>query len=168
MDQDSIIQFRLINTFWPAYPPDWGVRRKAVLKRAGEKCEDEGCGETKDLDIHHILPISKGGSHSLDNLICLCHSCHRDRHGGLTGGAAQKPGIFQRKIEIIQEALDQKQDIVFHYRDNDGDETDRIITPWKWGVLHGVRCVVGQCHLRNAKRTFLVRRMSAMKLKSPK
>lgn len=27
-------------------------------------------------EVHHILPVNRGGSHSFDNLMSLCHSCH--------------------------------------------------------------------------------------------
>jgi 5-methylcytosine-specific restriction protein A len=27
-------------------------------------------------EVHHILPLTKGGSHSDDNLMSLCKSCH--------------------------------------------------------------------------------------------
>lgn len=30
--------------------------------------------------IHHIVPISKGGSHALSNLILLCGECHAKQH----------------------------------------------------------------------------------------
>jgi hypothetical protein len=32
------------------------------------------------LEIHHILPISQGGTNSLDNLTCLCPTCHTVMH----------------------------------------------------------------------------------------
>ena len=27
-------------------------------------------------EVHHIIPVNRGGSHSFDNLMALCHSCH--------------------------------------------------------------------------------------------
>lgn len=33
-------------------------------------------------DIHHILPLSKGGPDRRDNMICLCPTCHRKFHSG--------------------------------------------------------------------------------------
>ena len=27
-------------------------------------------------EVHHIIPINRGGTHSFDNLMSLCHSCH--------------------------------------------------------------------------------------------
>lgn len=35
------------------------------------------CGETEGLEVHHIIPMSEGGSiHGLDNLETLCSPCH--------------------------------------------------------------------------------------------
>ncbi len=34
------------------------------------------------LHMHHILPISEGGSDEIDNLILLCPSCHTVVHAG--------------------------------------------------------------------------------------
>lgn len=33
-------------------------------------------------DVHHILPLSKGGPDSFENMICLCPNCHRRFHTG--------------------------------------------------------------------------------------
>lgn len=31
-------------------------------------------------EIHHIIPLYKGGSEHYNNLVLLCLSCHRARH----------------------------------------------------------------------------------------
>ena len=39
-------------------------------------------------EVHHILPLSKGGTHGDDNLMSLCTSCHSTitaRDGGRWG-----------------------------------------------------------------------------------
>ena len=33
------------------------------------------------LEIHHIVPVGRGGLNSIKNLILLCPECHRIRHG---------------------------------------------------------------------------------------
>ncbi|MBR3639367.1 MAG: HNH endonuclease [Clostridia bacterium] len=35
---------------------------------------------TPTEEVHHILPVSKGGTHSRDNLMALCRSCHTKIH----------------------------------------------------------------------------------------
>jgi hypothetical protein len=31
-------------------------------------------------DVHHIVPLSKGGADAYDNMLCVCPSCHRKFH----------------------------------------------------------------------------------------
>ncbi len=40
-----------------------------------EQCQKEG-RITPAQEIHHILPLSHGGTHSEDNLMALCTPCH--------------------------------------------------------------------------------------------
>lgn len=72
------------------------MRESIYLKSQG-KCVDCGlaCGggwvynwggriKTFELngthEIHHVIPIYKGGTTKNDNLILLCISCHKKRH----------------------------------------------------------------------------------------
>lgn len=62
------------------YPSNWNSIRKDILERDGYQCTE--CGTSKEqLHVHHITPVSEGGSHSPKNLRTLCHSCHEDIHG---------------------------------------------------------------------------------------
>lgn len=36
--------------------------------------------ETQDLQIHHIIPLYKGGSNTEDNITVLCQQCHLNAH----------------------------------------------------------------------------------------
>jgi len=38
-------------------------------------CEENG-RITPATEVHHILPLSKGGTHDRENLMSLCTSCH--------------------------------------------------------------------------------------------
>lgn len=38
------------------------------------------CGEKKPLTVDHVIPISKGGLNSIDNIQPLCGSCNRRKH----------------------------------------------------------------------------------------
>jgi len=40
-----------------------------------EECQKQG-KLTPAEQVHHILPLSKGGSSSTDNLMALCKACH--------------------------------------------------------------------------------------------
>ncbi|MFB6295776.1 MAG: HNH endonuclease [Halobacteriales archaeon] len=66
----------------------WSVRRKA-RERDDHRCQR--CGKTKDEigrepDVHHIEPVREfddpADAHRLDNVVCLCRSCHRTVESG--------------------------------------------------------------------------------------
>jgi hypothetical protein len=78
---------------WPSrYVSD--VLKAQVLERAGHKCEC--CGATENLEIDHIIPVSKGGKSVLENLQVLCRRCNRKKRQRSTSAeqlATQIPGI---------------------------------------------------------------------------
>lgn len=38
------------------------------------------CGTHRDLHRHHIVPRSRKLCHEPDNIVVVCHACHRDIH----------------------------------------------------------------------------------------
>jgi hypothetical protein len=62
-----------------AVPPS--IRRK-VLARDRYRCQRPGCGNTRFLEEHHIIPRARGGGNDPDNLITLCSACHGLVHEG--------------------------------------------------------------------------------------
>jgi len=64
--------------------------RRRVLARDGHRCQGSGCTNTRFLEVHHVLPRSRGGTNRPDNLITLCSACHRhihDKAPGIAGDA---------------------------------------------------------------------------------
>lgn len=56
------------------------IRDKYVsLHPLCEQCLKEG-RLTPVEEVHHILPVSKGGRHTQENLMSLCKSCHNKIH----------------------------------------------------------------------------------------
>lgn len=56
----------------------WPLVRGMVLDRDGHRCRL--CSKTAELEVHHILPKSKGGADNPVNLITLCSICHKLVH----------------------------------------------------------------------------------------
>lgn len=52
--------------------------RKLALERDGNRCQIcLAFGILRKAEsVHHIQPLSQGGTHNLDNLISVCWSCH--------------------------------------------------------------------------------------------
>lgn len=38
------------------------------------------CGTKSNLELHHIIPVSVGGTNEYYNLVMLCHDCHMKIH----------------------------------------------------------------------------------------
>ena len=60
------------------YGPDWRLQRTACLQRDGYLCQQ--CGSSDGLHVHHWEPYRFCFDNSLDNLVTLCHLCHRELH----------------------------------------------------------------------------------------
>ena len=62
--------------------------RREIMARDRHQCRRKGCNHNLFLDIHHIVPRSRGGSNDPANLVTLCSACHHlwhEKGGDLTG-----------------------------------------------------------------------------------
>lgn len=60
------------------YGDDWKEIKNRRKHLDGGACTR--CGVTKNLHVHHKIPLSKGGSNKLINLVTLCNRCHEMEH----------------------------------------------------------------------------------------
>ena len=83
----------------------WKTQRRLAWKRDNELCQH--CHEKKNRkpDVHHIIPWMNSQSHALDNLICLCQSCHlkeearvQEKWGGQLTSRLPKIKIIKEKV----------------------------------------------------------------------
>ena len=51
--------------------------RFAIYHRDGNRCKK--CGSRYNLEVDHIIPISKGGKSTMNNLQTLCHRCNVEK-----------------------------------------------------------------------------------------
>ena len=50
--------------------------RREIFHRDNHRCMK--CGRSKQLEVHHILPVYQKGLNHPDNLITLCRKCHEE------------------------------------------------------------------------------------------
>ena len=68
------------------YDREWRAIRDTILADYPYCVECAAQGrETLATEVHHVRPIRQGGTHDLDNLIPLCHSCHMRTERGRGG-----------------------------------------------------------------------------------
>ncbi len=57
--------------------------RDAVFKRDGKVCKS--CKAIENLSLDHVIPVTKGGENSLENMQVLCKSCNSKKSDHLEG-----------------------------------------------------------------------------------
>lgn len=78
------------------------VKRRLFLSAFdlyGERCQI--CGYAISVDVHHLVPRSKGGSDDLENLVVLCPNHHREADTGLLRASDIKKIRKQVEMEGI-------------------------------------------------------------------
>ena len=67
----------------------------------------------------------------------------------------------ESSLQLIRRAIETDRKLNFQYIDQDGEISERTVTPNYFERRHEAQilCLIAHCHLRNASRTFVVRRM---------
>ena len=107
--------------------------RNRVLSRDNNRCR--WCGfanATRQLEADHIVPESKGGEATLDNLQCLCSSCNRSK-----GTVQLEPMSIQPPIsgfgdfDTIESLRDQLETIVDSIRVDTQSDLESLARKWR-------------------------------------
>lgn len=67
-------QIRLLHAHPERFWKTPAVTRRAVLRRDHHTCQY--CGSSRQLTLDHVLPRSRGGSHTWDNVVTACAPCN--------------------------------------------------------------------------------------------
>lgn len=62
-------------------PATWDALAHGIRVQDGLRCVVCRMRNTP-LHVHHIIPLSEGGTNDRRNLITLCHDCHLEQHPG--------------------------------------------------------------------------------------
>jgi|GEM_PF-400172 len=71
------------------------LQRKRILDRDGHECQH--CAATEALCIDHVIPVSRGGDSSDDNLQILCSACNTKKGNKLDG---ETKNLKQRRVDF--------------------------------------------------------------------
>jgi 5-methylcytosine-specific restriction endonuclease McrA len=73
---------RIVRDKYSNNKASWDEIRQRVLERDQFNCTK--CGTNLigkwDREVHHIIPLSRGGKTVMSNLITLCGKCHKLEH----------------------------------------------------------------------------------------
>lgn len=69
---------------WDRTDPNRVPTEASILERDGYLCQAPGCSSRKNLEVHHIIFRSNGGTNDDWNLITLCHTHHHHAVHGHT------------------------------------------------------------------------------------
>lgn len=72
--------------------------REILISNKGNICCN--CGDNRNIEFHHIVPLSLGGKDILTNIVPLCNRCHNLIHNVNMGA-----GILGPQSEKFQKAL---------------------------------------------------------------
>jgi len=76
--------------------------RAMIYKRDNNRCQY--CGATRSLTIDHVIPRSKGGQDTWDNLVLACSSCNVKKSDKLLEQTnmklARKPSTPYNKVQF--------------------------------------------------------------------
>jgi 5-methylcytosine-specific restriction endonuclease McrA len=72
---------------WKAPP----VNRREILRRDRHACQY--CGSSKHLTLDHVIPRSRGGQHTWDNVVTACERCNSKKGDKMPHEAGMYPRI---------------------------------------------------------------------------
>lgn len=90
--------------------------KRAVLNAHGRFCVN--CGSAEGVELHHIVPLSMGGTNNIQNIVPLCCVCHTAVHKSKEAWReAQRHGKYDRgRKRKVPDGYEQVLDDYLHCR----------------------------------------------------
>ena len=85
---------RLVYYVKVPYQARIALNRRAVFARDGHRCQY--CGASAE-NIDHVIPRSKGGPHSWDNVVAACRPCNTAKRDRLL----EDSGLHLRRLPMV-------------------------------------------------------------------
>ena len=104
-----IIPFSRMNNMYPT--------KNLIYKRDKNKCQY--CGSTKSLTIDHVIPRSRGGKDTWENLVVACSPCNVRKgdkmleHTGMKLSSIPKAPISKVLIDLTDSKVPEWQEFIF-------------------------------------------------------
>jgi len=104
-----IIPFSRMNNMYPT--------KNLIYKRDKNKCQY--CGSTKSLTIDHVIPRSRGGKDTWENLVVACSPCNVRKgdkmleHTGMKLSSTPKAPISKVLIDLTDSKVPEWQEFIF-------------------------------------------------------
>ncbi|MCM1222896.1 MAG: HNH endonuclease [Lachnospiraceae bacterium] len=104
VDKDTVRKLRLESNR-PSF-------KRKLIQTLGTICAN--CGSKINIEYHHIVPITVGGTNRLTNFVPLCHNCHELIHGvrnirtirGTINYGRKRKAPPENYIEVLDKYLD--------------------------------------------------------------
>lgn len=138
------------------------ILKQMIINERGAFCEN--CGGETELQVDHVIPISRGGTNEADNLQLLCYECHQKKHNYKFNEIGVNTQSVKGKYKLIRDAIDQEKKLEIKYQDYSGNTTERIISPIEIEKKDGKYYLKSYCNLRNEERVFRISRIKTISL----
>ena len=81
-----------------------GIRKDVIIDKCGGKCMRCGKKVSRDSNftVEHFIPISKGGTNELSNLVALCEDCNKDK-----GNDVVYPKWYKAAPKVVKKELEE-------------------------------------------------------------
>jgi hypothetical protein len=107
--------------------------RFEVFKRDNFTCRY--CGRKTPqvvLEVDHIIPVSKGGTDDMDNLVTSCWECNRGKGAALLTDIPNEPSLHDKTILILERELQlaEYNEVKRRQREREDAQIDELLDYW--------------------------------------